>query len=149
MEKRNACFYIKRFFVDYHSLFTNKGLNCKLNSQWQPKTAASHVLSAIKPMSFKEKVESNLLFSHHDLRKNFLMFLTHAVRILKALQLLEAGPRKRKQEKLRERRLWNIKVSRSMTQDRTSGENKTIKKRKLICIFEPRRKRGLKHHFRD
>lgn len=50
------------------------------------------MLSAIRPTSLKELLESNLAFSHHLLQKDFKSFLQHAIKLAEEFQLVDCGP---------------------------------------------------------
>lgn len=64
MEKKNARSRMQRLFANYHSLLTENGV--KWIIQENQKLAVTHVLSAIRPQPLRERLESDLPFSHHE-----------------------------------------------------------------------------------
>ena len=96
MDNRNARSRMQQLFVQYHALLTTHGLTWIVTEN--QKLAVSHVLSAIKPVSLKERLEADLSFSHHDLKNDFKSFLSHAVKLSEPFQLVDAGRRPRRTE---------------------------------------------------
>lgn len=132
MENKNARFCMQGLFVDYHSLLANQGLTWTLKGN--QKLAVSHVMSAIKQVSLRERLEPDLSFYHHKLRKDFSKFLAHEVKLSKAFQLVNAGSRKMKQEKLREERSGNKKGSRGVIQDKNFRKSKKTTRETNISL---------------
>lgn len=56
------------------------------------KVAVKHVLSAIKPKPLKERLESDVAFSQHALRKEFTGFLAHAIKLAEVFRLVYYDP---------------------------------------------------------
>ena len=90
---RSATSRMKSLFIQYHSLLAKQGLSWIISDN--QKLAVSHVLSAIGPNYLKERLESDLNFSHYNLKKDFNGFLLHVVKVSKAFQIVDAGRRKR------------------------------------------------------
>lgn len=84
---------MKGLFVNYHCLLSQNGVKWIIEEN--QKLAVSHVFSAIRPQSLRERLESDLSFSHHSLKKDCKNFLKHAVRLPEAFQLVDTGPVKR------------------------------------------------------
>lgn len=55
------------------------------------KTAVYHVLSAVRPVSLPNRLQSDLEFLHQELRKDFQQFMSHAVKLSEAFQLMDNG----------------------------------------------------------
>ena len=55
-----------------------------------------HVLSAVKPASLQRRLESDLEFTNHDLRKDFKGFMKHALKVSKEFQLVDNAPKQGK-----------------------------------------------------
>lgn len=69
MDDSNAKSRMENLFVSYHALIKRHGLSRILEDN--QKFAVYHVLSAIRPNILKERLTSDLEFSHHELRKTF------------------------------------------------------------------------------
>lgn len=55
------------------------------------KVAVGNVLSAIRPKSLRERLESDLEFSHYQGKKDFKKFIKHSVELSDAFQLVDTG----------------------------------------------------------
>ena len=62
MSNRNARSRMQSLFVDYHSLLDRHGLTWIIEEN--QKLAVAHVLSAIRPVTLRERLTSDLSFSH-------------------------------------------------------------------------------------
>lgn len=89
MWNTNATACMQDLFTSYHTILTRHGLKWIIIEN--QKVAIQHVLSAIKPASQKDRLENHLGFAKHDLKKDFTGFLSHAVRLAEAFQIVDAG----------------------------------------------------------
>lgn len=55
----------------------------------------SHFLSSIRPKTLMERLESYLIFSHHELKNNLQMFLENTVKLSEEFQLVDDDLRKK------------------------------------------------------
>lgn len=81
-------------FVDYTALVKRHGAPWILDTN--DKVAVKHVLSAVRPISLRTRIKSDLEFTKHKLRKELKGVMAHAVRISKAFELLENAPKSTK-----------------------------------------------------
>lgn len=91
MTDRNAKSRMESLFVSYHALLRRNGISWLLKTN--QKVAVSHVLSAVRPKSLQDRLQSDLDFAYYDYRKDFRQFMEHAVRLSDAFQLLDNGPK--------------------------------------------------------
>ena len=96
MTNMNARSRMQTLFVDYHSILTRQGIAWTI--KYNQKLAITHVLSAVKPKSLRERLQAYLSFSRHDLRKNFQGFLSHAIKLSETFQIVDAVLRKRRKD---------------------------------------------------
>lgn len=75
--------------MSYHELLRRHGLSWIVNDN--PKVAVQHFLSAVRPDSLRARLESDLEFSHHHLRKYCKEFMVHVARLSEAFQLVDDG----------------------------------------------------------
>lgn len=143
MSNRNAKYRMEGLFIRYHSILAEQGLTWIVKEN--QKLAVSHVLSAIRPVTVKERLESDLGFSQNALKKDFSGFLKHTVKISEAFQLVDSGPWRcpKKEDQFR----------RSGNPDNTLQADPPtvpVKERELpLCLYEPCRKKGLRHLLRN
>eukprot|EP00177_Eucheuma_denticulatum_P007332 GFKZ01013345.1.p1 GENE.GFKZ01013345.1~~GFKZ01013345.1.p1 ORF type:complete len:218 (+),score=13.70 GFKZ01013345.1:592-1245(+) len=74
----------------YHKLLRRNGLGWLLKEN--QKVAVLHVLSAVKPRTLCYRLQSDLEFSQHGLKKHLCKFMAHAVKVSEAFQLIDVGP---------------------------------------------------------
>lgn len=91
MDNRNAKSRMQGLFASYHSLLSQNGVKWIIDEN--QKLTVTHVLSAVRPQSLRERLESNLSFSQHALKKDFKEFLKHAVKLSEAFQTVDTGPK--------------------------------------------------------
>lgn len=91
MGDKNARSRMESLVVSYHTLLRRHGLSWILKSN--QKVAVMHVLSAVKPTSLRNRLQSDLDFAHHDLKENFKGFLSHSLKVSDAFQLVDQGPK--------------------------------------------------------
>ena len=146
MRDANATSRIQNLFINYMTLLRRHGLSWIIKEN--QKVAVGHVLSAIRPTSLQSRLDSDLQFSHHDLRKNFQGFLKHATRLSEAFQLLDNGkPSSQSSPSSKPH-----KQGRSGNRQKEHENKKTQTKstRSLpICLYGPHKERGLRHLLRD
>ena len=96
MNNKNARSRMKSLFVQYHCLISKHGL--KWNLKDNEKFAVTHVLLAMRLPSLKERLRSDLEFTHHETKKDLNEFLNHALKVSEALQIVEACQRRTKSD---------------------------------------------------
>lgn len=89
MRNRNATARMQDLFTSYHTLLVRNGLEWLMKGN--PKVAVNYVLSAVKPETLHDRLSSDLSLSHHDLRKDFLGILKHAIKPVVAFQFVGTG----------------------------------------------------------
>lgn len=99
---------IQGLFVDYYSLLTIHEI--AWNFEDNQNVAVLHVFSDINPATLPKRLESDLSILHHELKKDFQKFFKHAVKLSKAFEIVNAGPRK-KQDYETKNRSGNAKRS--------------------------------------
>lgn len=148
MRNTNAKTRIQDLFASYNTILRNNGLLWIIEDN--QKVAVSHVLSAVRPANLKERLESDLEFSHHPLRKDFKGFLQHAVRVAEAYQLVDCGPPQRRD------RGNNRNKSRSGNKANNNDTVNTISKKKTtpqsdktpLCLWPPHTAQGIRHYLK-
>lgn len=90
MKNKYATARMQDLFARYRNILRRNGLNWIIHQ----KVAVGHVLSAMQPSVLKDRLTSDLSFSHHHLKKDFKGFLAHAIELANAFQLVDCGPRK-------------------------------------------------------
>lgn len=65
----------------------------------EPKDHREAVLLAIRLTSLKDRLQSELSFSHHELSKEFPGFMSQAVRLAESSQLVDSGRSKQSKDK--------------------------------------------------
>lgn len=86
----NSSAHMQDLFANYHTILSRNGLKWIITDN--QKVAVQHGLSAISPASLGDRLQSDLAFSYHPLRKYFKVFLKHAVKLAEAFQLVDSGP---------------------------------------------------------
>ena len=109
------------------------------------KLAVSHVLSAVKPQTLKDRLESDLEFSHHQLKKDFKSFLDHSLKLSDAFQLLDPG----NQRKVKTPHVPHPNRTRSGNHTPESPGNSSSQSNVPLCLWPPHRARGLHHLLRN
>lgn len=141
MANSNAKSRMEGLFIRYHSILNEQGLTWIV--QDNQKLAVSHVLSAIRPVTLKERLESDLGFSQHALKKDFHGFLKHAVKLSEAFQLVDSGPRRRPRKEDKQRRSGN--PDKPPRTDPPVGSERELP----LCLYEPCRRKGIRHLLRN
>lgn len=83
---------MKSLFVSYYSIPAKRRTYIITVNQ---KVAVAHVLWAINPATLKDGLESDLVFSQHQLKKDFTKFSHHSVSLSDAFQLFDDGRREK------------------------------------------------------
>lgn len=144
MSNGNAKSRMQTLFADYHSLLAKQGVKWVISDN--QKLAVAHVLAAIRPASLRERLESDLAFSHHALKKDFKKFLKHAVELSDAFQSVDNGPRRRPKKERLPKRSGNP----TPTDDNDSQPGRKPEKKLLpLCLYQPCRAKGIRHLLRD
>lgn len=69
MEDSNAKYRMRNHFVSYHTILHCKEIGWIMKDN--QKVEVNHVLSAFSPMSLRQRLESDISFAHHNLKKVF------------------------------------------------------------------------------
>lgn len=138
MENKNAKSRMQGLFANYHSLLSQQGVKWIIEDNQN--LAVTHVLSATRPQSLRERLESDLSFSHHALKKDFKEFLKHAVKLSEAFQTVDNGPKKKKK--------LNDANRSGNPGENPPDKNKDKNREQPLCLWEPHRKAGLRHLLR-
>lgn len=99
MNDSNAITRIGNLFILYHAILRRHGMSWLVTDI--KKIAVYHVLLATRPAFPPSRLESDLEFLHHELRKNFIDFMRHATRLSEAFQLVDDGPKRSRNKQLR------------------------------------------------
>lgn len=86
----NASAGMQDLFANYHTILSRNGLKWIISDN--QKVSMQQLLSEIKPTSLRERLDSDVAFSYHPLPKTFTWFLTHAVKLVEAFQLVDSEP---------------------------------------------------------
>lgn len=97
MDNHNFKSKMQSLFANYHSLLSQNGVKWIIKNI--QKLTVTHFLSVVKPQSLRERLVSDLSFSHHALKKDFKKFLLHSVNLSEAFQIVSAGPEKKSKKK--------------------------------------------------
>lgn len=147
MRSNDATARMLGLLVDYRTNLGRHGLKWIISNN--QRVAVQHVLSAAWPATLKDRLESNLSFSHHYLQKDFKGFMTHAPKLPEALQLVDAGS----PSKNRKQANGNPGSSRSgnVAPPKTGKtlDGKRDESKKSLCFCEPHMKKGIRHYIRD
>lgn len=149
MADTNAKSRIENLFVAYHSVLRRHGLSWILEDS--PKIAVYHVLSGIRPQNLQNRLQSDLDFSHHELRKDFKTFMAHAVKLSEAWQLVDNGKPSKDgfdNKTHHKKRGGNINRSSGPSSSSSKSPNKSNKEAP-VCLYGPHKERGLRHFLKD
>lgn len=149
MKNNNATARMQDLFSSYITILGRHGLKWIVTDN--QKIAVQHVLSAIRPVSLKDRLESDLSFSHHPLKKDFKGFLKHSIRLAEAFQIVDSGPPTKRGGKDRGASKNNSRSGNKGNQDANKSETSNRKKsdNKPICLWPPHKERGLRHFLRE
>lgn len=96
MTDKNAKSRMEAFFMSYHKMLRMNGLAWLIKSN--QRVSVYHVLSAIRPRTLQDRLDSDLQFAYHDCRKDFVKFMTHCIRVSEAFQLVDSGISRKRNE---------------------------------------------------
>lgn len=151
MTDKDARSRIKNLFVSYRSLLSCNGLTW-LN-QGNEKIAVHYVISEIRTESLRVRLETDLELSHYDLRKDFKGFMSHAIKLSEAFQLVDIGaPTKR--HKAQDSRNRNNKdkqpgsdKGKSKDKDRNTRNDGNGQK-PPVCLYGPHKVKSYRHYLK-
>lgn len=95
VKTNNANARMQDLFTNCHTILSRNGPKWTITDN--QKVAVRHVLSAIKPASLRDRLQSYLSFSYHPLGKDFKGFLKHAVKLAEAFQLVDSATAQKRQ----------------------------------------------------
>ena len=139
MTTRNARARMESLFIAYHGILSRQGVSWVIKEN--QKLAVSHVLDAIRPIALKDRLSSDLSFSHHEKRKNFQAFMKHAIYVSECFQVCDNGPRKPRAPSNSGASVGSINRSGNPT----SGDSNSRAPELPLCLWPPHRARGLRH----
>lgn len=141
-------------FANYHTILRRHRLTWILTET--PKVSVAHVLSAIRPTSLKDHLESDLAFSHQPLRNDLKAFLQHAIKLTEAFQLVRCGHPSSKLRRVEEtkKRSGNRKTpnNRNSQGNNSQPGNSNTKQKSiqaLVCLREPNKRLGTRELLKD
>ena len=149
MKDKNARSRMESLFVSYHKLLRRHGVSWIVKNN--QKVAVGHVLSCIKPATLQSRLQSNLEFSHHSLKKDFKGFMKHSIRISEAFQMVDTGPKQTKSESHRSSRSGNKsnRTPNGNTIPRIGSSHRSHSRPLPDCPHGPCKSKGLKHLIKD
>lgn len=127
-------------FRDYHALLGNKDLTRVMEEN--PKLVISHIVSSVRPATTKERLQADLSFSQHALRKDFRTLVKHAVKLSRAFQHVDAAPRSKRRQKNEKGTRCRVNGS---DEDKTANANTDIQ----LCLWEPHGLKSISHYIKD
>ena len=88
MKDTSATSRMERLFISYDMILDKHGLS------WIPekhlKLASKHIIQHIKPHYLKSRIDGDLKLAHAHLKKDFNMFMDHAIAVSKAFQMSDS-----------------------------------------------------------
>lgn len=137
MKEKSAKNRMEDLFSSYHTILVLNGLKWIITDNQS--IAVHHVRSATRPSTLRDRLQSNLSFSHHELAKNFTGFMKHAVFLEEAFQLVDSARSKRPTHKDKSPRSTGSRPggagSGTDGNDKRSHDHKTKKnKKEPICL---------------
>lgn len=85
MNDKSAKSRMERLFISYDMILEQNGLSWLTKKQ--PKIAIQHINSAIKPYYLRTRIEGDIKLSQSHLKKDFSLFMQHAIMVSNAFQL--------------------------------------------------------------
>lgn len=82
MCNKNSTARMQDLFANYHTILDRHELKWIITEN--QKVAVLHVLQAVRPATLRDRLESDLSFSHYALRKDFTGFLKLSIRLAEA-----------------------------------------------------------------
>ena len=151
MSNREARSRMQSLFVSYHALLRRHGADWVVNDV--PKVAVRHVLSAVKPRSLYDRLDSDIQFAYNDLRKDFKGFMKHAMDLSDAFQKLDVGPRREdKSKKVRSPGSgpgWTQTPPSSPSAKPKSNRSKGANDRTPLCLYSPCKEKAYRHYLKN
>ena len=137
MNNINARARLQALFVQYHCLLIKHVLKWILKGN--QKLDVTHVPSKIRPLSLKDRLQSDLDFSHHETKRDFTDFLNHALKVSKALKIVESGQRRTKTDPY-----YRPCRSGNHNQTNSSEDLRDPKYEIPLCLCPPQKAKGLR-----
>lgn len=81
---------MKLLFMEYSSLLRTNDIKWGVNKTLE--VAIRHVLSAVKPVRLRSRLEQDLAFFYHHLKADFNWFINHALEVSQAFEKVDSGP---------------------------------------------------------
>lgn len=146
MKTSNAKVRMQDLFSTYHTVLRRNGLGRIVKEN--QKVAFAHIFSAIRQQSSKHRLQSDLAFAHHALKKDFKGFPARAIELAEACQLVDSGSPSRRRRKDDEQRSENQHNDASLKPNHASKPGKHIPQNNpsevFLCLWEPRKKQMTK-----
>ena len=86
MKNKNAHSRMQALFVQCHCFISNHRFKWILEDN--QKFAVTQVLSAIRPLSPKKRLQPDLILLHHETKKDFKEFLNHVLKVWEAFKIV-------------------------------------------------------------
>lgn len=145
MRNSNASSRMKNLFVEYQGLLRRHGL------EWlaveNQKVCVQHIISFVCPTKLRSRLESDLAFFKHELKKDLLEFFKPAQRLSDAFQLVDSGARDESTSSF-DRCKGSGKWSDESHALRREQKPKTMSD-EPICLWAPHRKRGIRNRLEN
>lgn len=135
--------------MDYNTLLRINRLSWVLEEN--DKVAVQHIISEIRPVKPKSRLESDIAFAHHELKKYFKEFFKHAKKFSDAFVLVDSGslnedtqvtrPADNKGNGQRNASLGNKSVG--------AKGNSTTTKPEPVCLWENHAAKEIRHRLKD
>ena len=117
--------------------------------------AVSHIISAIRPKTLKNRLQPDLDFAHYGLQKDFRGFMKHAVRLSESFQIVYSAPQSERPTKHQSRPRGGSGDGKHLKPDAGEGRDngrprKPRREREAPnCPFGRCKSNGRKHWIRD
>lgn len=117
---------MKLLFTAYKSLLRQNGMSWVTSKN--PKAAIRQVISVVKPVQLKTRLEQDIAFSKADLKDDFPGFMKHVLELSEAFEKLDNGnPRSRQTEKDGTKDQKDNSASKSSSSFKSAGSSKRSK----------------------
>lgn len=149
MKNKNASSRMRNLFIDYRNLLCFNSLAWLLEDN--QRISVQHVLSAMKPSKLRSRLESDLAFSQHHLKKNFNAFFKHAQNLSDAFQLVDSGVlNEEKPGSTSGKRVEKVRKGANNFSANCSAPPKTAPTHDdPVCLGPPHAERGISHRLKD
>lgn len=133
MKNKNAAAGMQELFDNYHTTFSRNVLKWIIKANQL--IYVHHVLSAVRLVSFQERITSDPSISHHNLHKIFTGFLRHSICLWEVFQIVDRGPKWTAEGHNDNNFSWRRrrKTGPEKKEIRVGMQEKTLRKKKPNC----------------